>query len=79
MNDCEYFSLIFFLKSKFFLIDRSYQANRYKDEVTDSNNNHADTHQHEYTPASKSSFQNHLNRLDERFGQTYKTRNKGNI
>ncbi len=45
--------------------------------MTDYNNN--DNHQPDYAPASKASFQNHLNRLDERFGQTYNARNKGKI
>jgi hypothetical protein len=63
-----------------FSIDRSYDDNRYKDEVTEHCHHHNDdNHQHDYTPASRSSFQNHLNTLDERFGQTYNARRKGKI
>jgi len=69
--------LFFSLNKIFFIIDRSSQSNRYQDKVTDYNNN--DNHRQDYTPASKGSFQNHLNRLDERFGQTYNARNKGKI
>ncbi|CAF1629870.1 unnamed protein product [Adineta ricciae] len=46
----------------------------YKSEATDYNNN--DTYNHDSTPKSNCSFENHLNRLDERFGQTYNARTK---
>ncbi|CAF5138994.1 unnamed protein product, partial [Rotaria magnacalcarata] len=45
----------------------SYPGNR-----SNENRNYQQTD----SPASKSSFQAHLNRLDERFGQNYNARNK---
>ncbi|CAF0856407.1 unnamed protein product [Rotaria sordida] len=51
----------------------SCHGNRYKDKITDNNN---ENYQQEYTPASKTSFQAHLNRLDERFGQNFNARYK---
>lgn len=60
-----------YLHSINFLLDRSYQNNRYRDETTDS------SHHQDYTSPSKTSFQSHLNRLDERFGHTYNARPKG--
>ncbi|UJR25631.1 hypothetical protein I4U23_006983 [Adineta vaga] len=47
----------------------------YKSEATDYNNNDTSNHDSS-TPTSRSSFQNHLNKLDERFGQTYNARHK---
>lgn len=49
--------------------DRSYQNHRYRDEI---NSDH-----HEHMPPSKPSFQNHVNRLDERYEQTHNTRFRG--
>jgi hypothetical protein len=67
----------------FSVTDRSYEGGRYKDEATDSHhhhhNNNDDSHRQPYTPTSESSFQHHVNKLDERFGQTYNARHKGRI
>ena len=64
----------------YFLTDCSYPGSRFKDEVTEyyygGENNRQ---QQQYTPAVKSPFQNHVHTLDDRYGRTYTTNNKGHI
>jgi len=58
------------------LIDCTYPGSRFKDEVTEYYYGNDD---HRHTPVSKPSFDKHLQTLDERYGQTYNTRNKGKM
>lgn len=61
------------LKSLLFdrCLDRPYTSNsRYRDE---SDDHHSQAH----TPASKASFQAHVNALDRRYDQTYQTHQRG--
>ncbi len=60
----------------FVFIDCTYPGSRFKDEVTEYYYGNDDNR---HTPVSKPSFDNHLETLDERYGRTYNTRNKGKI
>ncbi|CAF2120506.1 unnamed protein product [Rotaria magnacalcarata] len=55
----------------------SYPGSRFKDEVTEYYYGRDDNRQqNQHTPVSKSAFQNHLQRPNENFGQTYYRRHK---
>ncbi|CAF1034409.1 unnamed protein product [Rotaria sp. Silwood1] len=55
----------------------SYPGSRFKDEVTEYYYGRDDNRQqHQHTPTSRPSFQNHLHSLNENYDQTYRTRCK---
>ena len=56
-----------FLSELKFRIDRSYQGDRYKDEANDYQHQTREFQPQHDSPASKSSFRNHLSSLDHRF------------